>query len=47
MFFELMTLSDVCCGKALEYYRKGDLNMVLFYKNASNEFKRRAYEAEN
>ena len=39
---KLMSQSDECCRKAIEYAKKQDWNMAIFYKNVSNDFKTRA-----
>ncbi len=39
---KLMSQSDECCRKAIQYAKKQDWYMATFYKNASNDFKARA-----
>ena len=36
--------SDECCRKAIEFYKKGDVLMATFFKNASEGFKIKALE---
>lgn len=38
----LMNSSDECCRKAVEFYKKGDVPMTMFFKNASEGFKCKA-----
>ena len=40
----LMNSSDECCRKAVEFYKKGDVPMSIFFKNASEGFKSKALE---
>ena len=40
----LMNSSDECCRKAVEFYKKGDVPMSIFFKNASEGFKTKALE---
>ena len=40
----LMNNSDECCRKAVEFYKKGDIPMSIFFKNASEGFKSKALE---
>lgn len=40
----LMNNSDECCRKAVEFYKKGDASMSIFFKNASEGFKSKALE---
>lgn len=40
----LMNSSDECCRKAIEFYKKGDVPMSIFFKNASEGFKSKALE---
>ena len=40
----LMNNSDECCIKAVEFYKKGDVPMSIFFKNASEGFKTKALE---
>ena len=40
----LMNSSDECCRKAVEFYKKGDVSMTMFFKNASEGFKSKALE---
>ena len=40
----LMNNSDDCCRKAVEFYKKGDVSMTTFFKNASEGFKSKALE---
>jgi hypothetical protein len=39
---KLMFKSDSCCLQAILFYKIGEFNLAIFYKNASIEFKRRA-----
>ena len=39
---ELMNKSDECCLKAIDFAKKNDWNMAMFYKNASIGFKKKA-----
>lgn len=39
---ELMEKSDECCRKATEFYKKGDMEMMAFFKNASIGYKEKA-----
>ena len=39
---KLMNKSDECCLKAIEFARKGDWNMAIFWKNASIGYKEKA-----
>ena len=40
----LINRSDECCRKAIEFYKKGDVLMSIFFKNASEGFKTKALE---
>lgn len=40
----LINRSDECCRKAIEFTKKGDVSMVMFFKNASEGFKIKALE---
>lgn len=40
----LMNSSDECCRKAVEFYKKGDVPMYIYFKNASEGFKTKALE---
>lgn len=40
----LINSSDECCRKAIEFYKKGDTLMAIFFKNASEGFKTKALE---
>ena len=42
MFEKLMQKSDECCGKAIEFFKKGEIDLATFFKNASVGFKERA-----
>ena len=37
-----MNKSDECCLKAIDFAKKNDWNMAMFYKNASIGFKKKA-----
>ena len=39
---KLMNKSNECCLKAIEFARKGDWNMVIFWKNVSVGYKEKA-----
>lgn len=45
-YLELMEKSIACCKKAIEYYEKGDINMMTFFKNASVGYKNKALELQ-
>jgi len=42
MYEYLMNMSDECCLKAIYAYRKKDVDMARFWKNASIALKKRA-----
>jgi hypothetical protein len=44
MFEKFMKKSDDCCKLAIDYLKKGELDMALFYKNASIGFKKKALD---
>lgn len=41
-YVELIEKSDACCTKAIEMLKKGELDLALFYKNASIGYKEKA-----
>lgn len=43
-YSELMEQSDRCMRIALEYRNKKDIDMVIFFRNASEDFKNKALE---
>ena len=45
-YLELIEKSIACCKKAVEYYEKGDILMMSFYKNASIGYKNKALKLQ-
>lgn len=43
---ELMRQSDRAMCNAIKYYHKEDAKMMIFWRNASEDFKNRALELE-
>lgn len=39
---ELMERSEKCSNLALDYYRKHEIKLAVFWNNAAKEFKERA-----
>lgn len=39
---KLMNKSDDCCIKAIEFYKKGENELAIFYKNASFGYRQMA-----
>jgi len=41
-YLELIEKSIACCKKAVEYYEKGDMDMMIFFKKASVGYEQKA-----
>ena len=46
MYQRLMRMSELCAEKALKYYSEKDIDLCIFFHNASEGLKAKAYGLE-